>query len=244
MSILILTGIVSAASTLGIITLQNLRQANDIDFSLTAFYAAESGVEDGLYDIRRGEAALASLSLNGVLSNDSSWQRTILGTQEFLTKERIAQNDFWQIDLYDPDVSLSPLFNAVKSLQIDWQGGGAEWLEVEYSPWFADGALGNPVSTLFNAQSKPAIVNLQDANNVLYRVRIKSLYAEITDITVRAYNKLNAGGAQIDIPAQVTLLSTGQYGRTAQAVRATMPQRTPLSGAFSYVIFTEEDLLK
>ncbi|MEK7165010.1 MAG: hypothetical protein AAB779_03630, partial [Patescibacteria group bacterium] len=42
MSMLILSGIVTAASTMGIVTIQNLRQSIAVDQGLVAFYAAES----------------------------------------------------------------------------------------------------------------------------------------------------------------------------------------------------------
>lgn len=243
MSMLILSGIVTAASTMGIVTIQNLRQSIAIDQGLVAFYAAESGIEGGLYELRKKETAAASLPLAGTLTNTATWNRVITTTLPSLQKD-IAKNDFWEINLYDADNSLSPLASPIKSVKIAWTGPGTEWIEAEVEPWTTGGVLGTPVKSLFSSASNPAVVNLQDATTVLYRLRIKALYSNLTAVTVTAWSGLNASGSQVNIPAQVTMIATGAFRRTKQAVRATMPHRSPLSGIFDYVLFAEDDLVK
>jgi len=243
MAMLILSGIVTAASTIGVITMQNLRQAILVDDGIVSFYAGESGIEDGLYEIRKKETAVSSLPASGSLSNTAQWSRSITTTVESVTQD-IAQNDFWEIDLYDPDTSLSALGTAIRSLRLSWTGGAGEWIEVQAFPWGTSGTLGTPTTQLFSAGTNPAVVNLQDSTATLYRIRIKALYAPVTDMTVRAYSGLNAGGAQVYIPANVTMISTGSFKRTKQALRATMIQRPPLSGVFGYVLFAEDSLIK
>lgn len=243
MSMLILSGIVTAASTMGIVTIQNLRQSIAVDQGLVAYYAAESGIEGGLYELRKKETAAASLPLSGTLTNTATWARSIATTLPSLQKD-IKQNDFWEVNLYDADASLSPLASPIKSVKIAWTGPGTEWIEAEVEPWTAAGVLDTPVKSLFSSTSNPAIVNLQDATTVLYRLRIKALYSNLTGVTVTAWSGLNASGSQVSIPAQVTMISIGSFRRTKQAVRALMPQRGPLSGVFDYVLFAEEDLVK
>lgn len=243
MSILIMAGIVTAASTLGIITIQNIQQGILVDQGILSHYAAESGVEDALYEIRKNAASASGLPAAGSLGNFSSWTRSITTTSESLSSD-IAENDFWHVDLYDPDTSLSPLANPIKSVRLTWTGSGSEWIEVQVTPWGTDGNIGTPSTQLFSASSNPAVVNLQDASTVLYRLRVKALYSDVTGMTATAYSALNAGGSQVDIPARVTILSVGSFRRAKQAVRAAMPAREPLSGVFGYVIFSEEDLIK
>lgn len=250
MSLLILSGLLATGSTVGLITAQNLRQAKEVDFSVISFYAAESGVEDGLYEIRKRETAVGSLAPSGVLTNGAGWTRTAAATANVLSRS-IAKNDSWQIDLYNPDASLSALGAPIKSLSIAWTGPGTEWLSVQIAPWPTSGvwpsppvAPNRPSTQLFSAAINPAVVNLQDAANVLYRLRIKALYADVANVTVRAYQGLDNNGGAAPIPAQLAITATGDYKTNKQALRASMPQRPPLSGVFGYVLFSEEDLIK
>lgn len=243
MSILILSGIMTAASSFGIITIQNLRQSVLIDNGVRAFYAAESGIEDGLYELRKNETAVASMGASGALSNAATWDRTVATDIQSLTRD-LDENDTWEISLFDPDSSLSSLASTVKSLKLAWTGSGSEWVQAQIIPWTTSGTLGAPSTQLFSAASNPATVNLQDASTVLYRVRIKALYGGITDMTVKAYSGLNLGGSQVDVPGYITMYSTGEYSLSNQVVRAQMPHRPPLSGQFGYVLFSEEDLIK
>ena len=243
MSILILSGMVTAASSYGILTLQNLKQSIIVDNGIRAFYGAESGIEDGLYEIRKKETAVSSLDSSGSLSNSGAWSRTTNTTIQSLTND-INENDFLSIDLYDPDNSITSLSTAIKSIRLAWTGGGSEWIEVQITPWDNTGAIGTPSTQLFSSASNPAIVNLQDFSNKLYRVRIKSLYAAVTDMTVTTYSGLNAGGVQVNVPSYITMYSTGTFSRANQVVRAQMPHRAPISGQFGYVLFSEQDLIK
>ena len=243
MSLLILSGIMTAASSFSIITIQNLRQSVLTDNGLRAFYAAESGIEDGLYELRKNETAVASLDASGALSNTGTWDRTVATPIQTLTKD-LGGSEAREISLYDPDSSLSSLSSAVKSLKLAWTGAGSEWAEVQITPWTTAGTLGTPSTQVFSAASNPATVNLQDTSTALYRVRIKALYADITSMTVTAYSGLNLGGSQVDIPAYITMYATGEYSLANQVVRARLPHRPPLSGQFWYVLFSEEDLVK
>ncbi|MBI2050599.1 MAG: hypothetical protein HYT31_02230 [Parcubacteria group bacterium] len=243
MSLLVLSGIMTAASSFGIITIQNLRQSVLTDNGLRAFYAAESGIEDGLYELRKKETAVASMSASGALSNGGTWERTIDASIASLAQD-LGENDTWEISLYDPDSSLSPLASTVKSLKLAWTGTGSEWVQAQITPWTTAGTLGIPSTQLFSAASNPAILNLQDASTVLYRVRLKALYDDITDMTITAYSGLNWGGSQVDIPGYITMYATGAYSRANQVVRARFPHRAPLSGQFGYVLFSEENLIK
>ncbi len=243
MSILILSGIMTSATSVGVITIQSIKQSSLIDNGIIAFYAAESGAEDGLYEIRKKETAVASMSDSGSLSNASTWSRTINTTVTQLTSD-ILENDFWHIDLYNPDSSKSSLTNSIKSLQLSWTDDGPDaWIEVQVTPWDSTGTMGTPFARLISPASS-AIVNLQDATNILYRVRIKPIYSDVTDMTVTAFSGLGAQGGQVNIPAYITLYSTGTFSRANQVVRVQMPHRSPLGGQFGYVLFSEEDLIK
>jgi hypothetical protein len=49
---------------------------------------------------------------------------------------------------------------------------------------------------------------------------------------------------QVAIPARIVLNSTGKYSTVRQAIRVTMPRRSPMSGLYDYVLFSECSLVK
>jgi len=243
MSILIMASMVTAASSFSVITMQNLKQSISIDNGIRAFYSAESGIEDALYEIRKNETEISSISLSGSLSNSASWDRTIAKDIQQLTQD-IDKNDFWEINLYDADSSLSSLSNPIKSIKLSWTGDDSEWVEAQIIPWTTGGTIGTPTEQLFSSASNPAIVNLLDSTSNLYRVRLKALYSDITDMTITAWSELNASGNQVNIPGFLTIYSIGEFSRTNQSLRAQMSHRAPLSNNFGYVLFSEESLVK
>ena len=244
MSILIMAGMVTGASSFAVITMQNLKQSISVDNGIRAYYAAESGVEDALFEIRKNETAITSMSSSGSLSNAGTWDRTIAKDVQSLTKD-IDKNDFWEINLFDADSSLSSLSNPIKSIKLAWTGIGTEWVQVQIIPWSTSGTIGDPSEQVFPSASNLAIVNLLDSTSALYRVRIKALYSDISDMTVTAYSALNAAqGSQVNIPGFITLHATGEFSRTNQVIRAQMPHKSPLGGNFGYVLFSEESLIK
>lgn len=244
MSIVILSGIITAASSFAIITMSNLNQAVLIDNSSRAFYAAESGIEDALYEIRKNRTEIEDIALSGVLSNSSIWSRNILNDAQQIIFD-IDENDFEYVDLYDPDSSLSALDDPIKSIKLSWTGDGTEWIEVQIISWTKNkGEIQTPTEQIFSAVSNPAIVNLENSNNILYRIRIKAIYSGVEDMVVTVYSGLNASGSQVNIPGFLTIYSNGSFSRAMQSISARMPQREALSGNFGYVLFSEEDLIK
>jgi len=241
LSLLIMASTLTAASSFGIITIQNLRQSGSVDNGIRAYYAAESAVEDGLYEIRKNLTAVSGMAPTGSLSNGGAWSRSITTTVNQITSS-ISENDFIYLDLYDPDDSL--VSKNIKQLVLTWSGAGS-WLEVQIAPWkgslWTDSNLGAPTAQVYSVTQSPKTVTLNSLNSLLYRVRLKALYADIDAITVSAKDE---SGADAPIPAQITMYGTGEFSRANQVVRATMPQRSPLSGVADYVLFIEEDLIK
>lgn len=246
MTLLVLSAIVTAAGTVSIITVQHIRNSSLIDDGVRAFYAAESGIEHGLYAIRKQEISAASIATaSGALSNGGTWDRIITSTVASLASD-IAEDDTWQVDLYNPDDSLSQLDTAIQSITINWDhdaAGGSEWVLATIVPWDAGtGTPGIPTAQLFSAVSANPMVNLSAAQ--VHRVRIKALYADVQDVAITAYDQTNGAGSVVNIPASITMYSTGEYAQANSVVRATMPQKTPLSGVFNFVLFAEEDVYK
>lgn len=125
---LILMATVTATSVgAAAIIINELRQTQSLDEAISAVYAAEAGVEDGLYLIknRRPTQGLDSTiaALNGDpgtrrnLENFSSWTRVANKENQFLLG-RLAADTTAHLDIFDPDAPLGG--TAVQSLKVNW----------------------------------------------------------------------------------------------------------------------------
>jgi hypothetical protein len=271
LALLVMAGIMTAALGIGAIILNEIRQARDIDFSTVAYYAAESGVEQALYKIRKEDALLgcptgacdvngycssgdscAGDIVNGVssfrntLDNQSSWSR-IITDKEGQIYGKIDKDNSMQVDLYDPEGTAAA---GVESIKIEWTPqcaapGDVSMIEVSYIGW--DPAVGWSAATeqkfKYSAPESPAVINVF-SNTKSYRVRIKALYCDVSNVRVTAWGSENAGNPPISIPARIILTSTGQYGTLRQAVKMIMPRKSPMSGLYDYVLFSECSLVK
>ncbi len=151
-----------------------------------------------------------------------------------------------QVDLYDPDGGTAA---GVESVKIEWApdcvAPATSNVEVAYIGW--DVAMGWSASSeqrfQYSYLASP-VINNGFASNKSYRLRIKSLYCNANNVTVTAWGGDNAGAPQKEIPARIVLSSVGEYGALEQAIRMNMPRKSPMSGLYDYVLFSECSLVK
>ena len=269
LALLVMAGIMTAGLAIGAIILNEIRQARNIDFSVVAYFAGESGVEQALYKIRKEDAALSCPTgtcdasgycglgepcagdivggrsvFSGVLGNQSSWSR-IITDKEAQVYGKIKKNETFQVDLYDPEGGTAA---GVKSLKIDWTSTcspDTSMLEVGYIAWNPATGWSTATEQRFKYSSalKPVIMNVF-SNVKSYRVRIKAFYCDVSNLTITAWGNNDAGAPSVPIPARIVLNSTGTYSYLRQAVKMTMPRKSPMSGLYDYVLFSECSLVK
>ena len=76
--------------------------------------------------------------------------------------------------------------------------------------------------------------------NHAYRIRLRAVNGTATNVTVQVYR----GGTLVAFPGDITLGAEGTYGRATQKITVTMPKLDVLSGLYSFVVFSECQLLK
>ena len=242
-ALLVLAALSAASLALSGSVISSLKQAQAIDMAIRAYYAANAGAEEALYNFRKLDNTVASLNGSATLPNKSSWVRTAQGNEETITTSLKANQSF-QLDLYDPENSLTAMASTMRSIKLNWTGPGNEWIEVSYSPWNTDGTVYDVVAKrLFGSSAQPAIINLIGPA-YLYKVRIKALYADVSDLTIRAYGSFAALPPEVPIPGRLKIKVTGKASETYQAIEVTMPQKNPASSLYDYVIFSEDPLIK
>lgn len=264
LALLVMAGIMTAGLGIGTIILNEIKQARNIDFSTVAYYAAEAGVEQAIYKLRKENAVLncpvgvcgangfcsggekeACFSTTGDLSNQSSWTRTAIN-KEWQIYGKIEKDNSMQIDFFDPENAVAA---GVESVKIEWMPNcvapAVSIIEVSYVSW--DPSVGWLEETerkfKYTAFESPAKINGFTSTKA-YRLRIKSFFCDISNVIITAWGADNADPPQIEIPARIILNSTGKYSVVRQAIKVTMPRKSPMSGLYDYVIFSECSLVK
>lgn len=241
---LIMASIVTASAATSRLVINEVLQSVQLDRSIVAFYAAEAGVERALYQARNDDFDADAISLLAAdLPNNSSYQLVAKDTEDALYAS-LAQDDSYQVDLFDAS-GLSALDNPIRSLRVSWTGAGS-WLEIKWTAWTTGGVIDNPQSAYISQVSSPYTVQLNDSTVYLYRVRIIARNAPASNIQITAYNSL---GAQVPIPGRASIKGLGKYPvgspkASTQAILVTMPQQSPVSGLYDYVLYSEEDIKK
>ncbi len=265
LALLVMAGIMTAGLAIGSIILNEIRQARNIDFASAAYFAAESGVEQALYKFRKEDAVIicpagicdengfctlgdreSCIRGNGNLSNQSSWTRTV-ADKEWQIYEKIKKDESLQVDLFDPSGTSAA---GVESIKIEWTPEcvppATSMIEVAYIAWnpSVGWVAGSEQRFKYSVSASP-VINNGFSSTRSYRVRIKAFYCDISNLIVTAWGENDAiPGSQVQIPARVVLNSVGSFSNLRQAVKMTMPRKSPMSGLYDFVLFTECSLVK
>lgn len=244
-AILVLAAVVAVSITLSNAILSSLRQANNLDMAIKAYYMADMAAEDALYRTRILKQAPATLASASSIPTES-WVRSVTAASTQITTQ-VPSNKTFQLDLYNPGNTFQKLqapYSTIRSLSLSWGPiTGTQWLEVSSIGWNIDGTVDPSVSTqVFAPSAQPATISL--ATDDLYKVRIKALYDTVYSLNIVAKD---AGGATVPIPGKLVVKSTGVIGNTNQAIEVTVKDPaypSPISGLYDYVIFSEDSLIK
>lgn len=264
LALLVMAGLISAGVGIGAIVLNEIRQARNIDFSIVAYYAAEASIENALYKLRKEEAVLtcpvgncestgycsgganeSCLYSSGTLTNLATWTRNYTD-KELAIYGKLKKNEVLQIDLYDPDQITWAA--GIESVKVEWSDscGNCSKIELAFVEWRPDVGVSwvdNRNKFLYSVNESP-IINNVFSNAKAYKVRIKALYGDISNLTFTAWSENNAEGVEKEIPARLILISKGTFADSRQVIKTVMPRRSPMSGFYDFVLFTECSLVK
>lgn len=254
LAMLVMAAILTVSTATSTLVLNEIQQSLFLDHSIVAFYGAESGLERGLFEARKkdfDEVALNNLTAD--LPNQASYRLLAEGSEDIIYAS-LSPDDSFQLDLYDPN-SLSALINPIRSIRLSWEGAGS-WLEVKWTPWTTAGILDNPQGVYLSQVSSPVIIPLYNSSAYLYRMRLIARKAAVANLEITAYNLIDPVAAcqplttcQVPIPGRVAIKAIGEYpagsaNASRQALSATMPIKSPLSGLYDYVLYSEAEIKK
>lgn len=249
LALILTSAILITAIGVGIVVMQGVKQSRTMDKAVAAYYMANSGIELQLFGIRKDGRTLATMaSASNTYPGGTGWQSTTglepTGVKNipYLPEEELAF-----VDLFNPD-NISETSNT-QEVRIIWSdgddcGGDTPQLEAAYAEWDpSGGSITWPTAenyTIWPFESSPMNITPLDVNKS-YRLRLRPFNCSVKDVQISMYD---AGGSQLDYPGDIVLGSEGTYEGTTQKLSVSMPRQDVLSGIFSYIVFSQEELCK
>ena len=243
LSMFVLSAILIVALSAGNLIFRELKVTGASDRGVQAFYAAESGLEDALYDFR--QLNQSSLAIDEGLAQPigrGQWWRDSAETITNLDLT-LLENEVTEVMLFEPDAS----GNQAQSIRFSWSnlpavcpGADFTWIEVVQSYW----NVTEPKSERALFSPSAATGSTVNINGNYPYVRLRALFGDACNLTLRAYEGNDGTGAVFELPAQLRVTATGEVGDTRQALSVTVPARAPQAGAFDYTLFSEQSICK
>ncbi|MBU2612940.1 hypothetical protein KJ925_00585 [Patescibacteria group bacterium] len=232
--------ILLAGIGIGTVVLEGSQRAKDTDESVSAYYMADSGIERQLFEIRKRSQTLAYVAaLGSAYPNAARWESTA-GLEQTTQKafSSIPSRTFEVLDLFDPD-NLSAAAG-IDEIRVTFSGSGQ--LELGYAQWKSGASVLWPDDDAFALQigfaPSMSLTGLDPTK--AYRLRLRAVNGDVTSAVIQVYR----GGVMQTFPGDITLGAEGTYGKASQKIVVTMPKLDVLSGLYSYVVFSECQLLK
>lgn len=263
-ALLIMSLITAIAVGLSVAIMNMVNTTRDINYSITSFYAADSALDQGLWTIK--QARYDDLSIDDTLDKlgrignpdvdtlsdpRAAWKRTAVTANETV-KFDLGTEQSVVVELYNP-ISGVPA-DAPQKIQLWWHdSSGLAKVQVSWVGWTQGGFNGGngdffpyPSTCDASGDCTGDIVNVNDPalpTRIYLRIRAKD--HGITNLTVQS---LKGDGTVIDIPSQIVLTVIGEYPTgiisSKQALSAAVPWLVPVSGLYSYVLYSETALNK
>jgi len=269
---LIILGVMSAiAFGISSLVYREVNVARSFDDSLQSYYAAESGIEralDIVAEHRKQHDTLAN-TLAAVVDyapkaspvtlpeSDSTYTIDSTKTTSTTTQLHIPLRDFFQVDLYNPDASVTSFMNA-ESARLLWNvadsctaGSRMEMTFQEFTSssfGLTDDSVYKQVYTC-GIETAPVGTDCQatsnwPAKNTNYVIQIHSLDCPSVDATLSFYDADDAGGTVVEIPSVITIASIGSGNLSQREIIARTKWIPGASGLSAYVLFSLESVVK
>jgi len=269
--LLVLTVMIAIGFVLTSIVYREISLARTYGDSLQAFYAAESGIEQGL-DVfgvfRTANKALHTDDSNNPLNisavstiqsmapntaplvladAQASYTTTANYTVDSVTFPLVL-NSVKQIDLYDPDQFTQAMH--ADSVKLLWKESSSCFIpsiiEVTLQSLDQD-ALNKqilPCTTLSNSLYTCEAISNVPTNDNSYILRIRALNCDLDQMNVTFYQQSNALGTIAHIPSMAIVTSIGKKKTSERRMTATAKWMPSASGLSDFVLFSIENINK
>lgn len=262
---LILMLVLSAIVTLiASIVLISIRSTSNSNKAITAFYAAETGLERSLQTIKANRDN-QTVSLDYTLyTTINGWGATTLTTAS--SRYLVVSNNTEttsinfnlpigtskQIDLFEPDDGSPVIETTAATVNMAWDLGtncistcASPDLEYSYktfqSTTWGTAASGEDYTTYKIGCTTPPCSSgsYSLTPSFGYQLKFKPICCDLDNVTISVNN-----GSDISFKNYLIIESTGSLGNSSVKLRANTIWKPPLSGLGEYVLFSEQSITK
>lgn len=272
LALLLLAMMMGVAFVVSGLVVRQIQSARAFDDSLSALYAAESGMEQsldvlgesrkdpsligGLDDTLTAIQASASVDDPITFSNSQYYFADSSGAGADEVTVTIPFGAAVAIDYYPPDNGFDTSTSTAESLRLQWNQTCTQQFGVElsFSDFAASSGFGRADDAVFKqvVQCTPssdpdydcvAVSNhLTPLQNSV--IRISGLDCSLPNAQVVLYDDDNAGGDAVVIPSVVEVVSVGTSTEASRSLRTTTKWTTSASGLVDFVLFAIEEIDK
>ena len=244
-TLLILSIVVSASFGTYFVLNRQISQTTDFAQGVRAFYAAESGAEQLLYEVRKQGKGVGTVTASRDLSNNTAWKSSgETGLSDFVLS--LTKDEVFELSLYDPNNQATHInINSLQFTQlkvpleitiIAWNINdpvvyGLEKVLVEGVSYTLD---------LTNIQFNGAVI--KDVNHSFrnYRVRLRAL---------DGVNSFRVVSSPDKVPYMTRVKTTGESPKASerqsnQAIEMIFSNTPSVPSLFDFVMFSQGPIIK
>ncbi len=269
MSLLIGSAITIVGVEVAMFVVSSIKQSRTIDHSTVAYYAAESGVESVMHQVRKeNKLTFADLRQKDGTLDGATWSVITGVFRDSITelqKAVLVANDSIQSSFYTKNGDTYVAIQNLSSMKITWssekcttQRPSIEMTAIEF---VAGGGMINwnskttqlkkdiQVAPPDDATIKSLYFNFVNDDSTLINkpmiVRVKGLFCDLSGVKLTLFNGLDGGGDQLNIPNYFYINPKGVYaGATRDELKSTFAAQDAASSVFDFVLFSLEHILK
>lgn len=247
LSLIVMSSVVLSSMGLGTLIVSSLQQSRMIDQSIAAYYAAESGAEEALYEARRlgrlPEPVDEARSLTG---SGATWTRQVWNSENVVYAGKIERDTTFEQALYDPDTEVS---SEAKYIQVTWDGPGTlassvvGWLpNDEWNPLLADNVDFKVAHMAASAGRTTALISVDNPSK-LNRLRLRAEGGPLENVEIRASTDPSLVPS-VPLPGRISIDVRGKFLGAEQKLLVSLPRQAPLAGIYDFVLFSECSISK
>ncbi|MBU0707795.1 hypothetical protein KKG41_05490 [Patescibacteria group bacterium] len=249
LAILTMAAITAVAVAISVLILNEVITTRGITYSVKSFYSAEAATEQALWKVRDVQLSGGTIEdaeavidgMNGTLEDSRvSWERTAIHKKESISLN-LVQDESVFLNVYDEGGLVPGIFRIedcplIANVEATWSG------------W--DPALGFSDQTYKQypvaCDTDYTITQPVGHNQNKFSFQLRAFDNSVVD---KEFIIKTVAGVPIEIPSEIQIISTGEYPKggaysAAQAIQVNFPWLLPISGVYSYVLFSDSELNK
>lgn len=261
LALLIMSAITAVAVGLSVLLANETITTRGITFAVTSYYGSESAIESGLWVIKDSrqqgldiDETITRLGTDiaptsGQLTDPRvTWEREAASLSQSIEFD-MGKDQSAFLQLFNPDLGQQTYADAPRKIKLEWTAGSGANVQLTWTGWDPLNGFA-PNSGQIYPVSSGVLTDLTDLSNPanqptrLY-LQIRAFDDAVQNLVVTSYKN---DGTPIDIPSQIILTARGTFPQGAlsstQALSASVPWLLPVSGIYSYVLFSEDPLDK